>query len=181
MDIFEDGTKIGTAQLHTEGLYTTLSCEIEPNHAIKRLYLAYPYASQYLGIPDENGILNRKIASKNLPKDFCIVASAQKHSNYLPWRGVIDGVTVQAARISSQEILLPMEVTANFPAMRFETKTTDEKQMALVMLDSEGTPQMKEREMTDETFNFDAFGVSEPADLLADDLGSKSEADRPDF
>ena len=127
MDIFENGRRIGTMHAEPDGLYTLITCKTEPAKAVRRLYLTYPYASQYLGIPDESGTLARKIASKKLPKEFSAVAASHADAEYLPWCGVLDGIEVHDALISTTEILLPMEEAMNFPSWSFDTKTIDDK------------------------------------------------------
>ena len=181
MDIFENGRKIGTLQAQPEGLYTLITCKTEPGKAIRRLYLACPYASQYLGIPDENGVLSRRIASKKVPKDFCAVAAAHANAQYLPWCGVLDGITVYDALISPTEILLSMEEAMNFPSWSFDTKTVNDRQMAVLPLSAEGTPLPREREATNEAFDFDDFDSGMSPELPADGFGGEPGADRPDL
>ena len=181
MDIFENGRKIGTMQAESEGLYTRITCKTEPAKAIRRLYLAYPYASQYLGIPDAQGTLIRRIASKKLPKEFCAVATMQADTEYLPWCGVLDGIAVQDARISPAEILLSTDDAMNFPSWSFDTKIVDDRQMAVLPLSAEGMPQPREREATNEAFDFDDLDTGVPSGLPADDFGGQPEADRADL
>ncbi len=181
MDIFENGTTIGTVQAEPEGLYTRLTCKTEPSRTIRRLYLAYPYASVYLGIPDENGVLSRRVASKKLPEQFLAVSSQRTHAGYLPWCGAIDSIAVHDALIGPSEILISLDDAMNFPSWSLETKTVDDIQMAVIPLNAEGVPQPKEREATYEALDFsdidpDVFDV-----VPADDIGGEPEADRPDL
>ena len=181
MDIFENGRKIGTIEQQSEGLYTRLICQTEPSRTIRRLYLVYPYASAYLGIPDETGRLERRIVSKKLPQEYCAVCAQKMPGDYLPWRGIVDGIEVNEALIGNDEILLSQEDAMNFPSWSFEAKIIDDRQMAVLPLNAEGVPQPREREARDEALDFDDFDDGVSSGLPADDgAGREPEADCPD-
>ncbi|MBE6985754.1 MAG: hypothetical protein E7434_09170 [Ruminococcaceae bacterium] len=184
MDIYENGRKIGILHMEEDGLYSKITCKCEPSKSVRRIYLAYPYAAQYLGIPDANGFLEKRIASKKLPKQFCAVAAVKTDAHYLPWRGMIDGIMVEDAMIAPEEIAIALDETMNFPSWKLETKLIHQKEMAVIPLNDDGLPQPIEREaIENETLDFDDPDYDMPSELPAADGegGEEWEADRPDL
>lgn len=170
MEIYENGLEIGTLDIENEGLYARISCKIKPNGKIRRIYLAYSYGAKYVGIPDEQGNLISRFAQKHLPKDCVAVAATGGKSEYLPWRGELDGVLIESALICENELLLPLDEAMKFPAWSFETKEINHIHMAILLLDSNGLPLPRKREdEADETMDFDNFDFDLPANVSADD------------
>lgn len=184
MEIYENARLIGTLELQKEGLYTKFSCTIKPTAGIWRIYLAYPYGSMYLGIPNKNGELKARISNKRVPKDFAAVASSGSKGEWLPWRGQIDGIDIETALVKPDAIAMTLDDAMNFPAWDMETKIIYDTQMAILPLDAEGLPLPTERKGAEnETVDFNHFDFDLPADSLADDdLGGQGwEADCADL
>lgn len=184
MKVYENGREIGTLQFENDGLYSVITCKVEPSEQIRRVYLARPYVSEYLGIPNRDGAFKTRISRKHLHPDFCAVATSEPKGAYLPWRGELDGVLIDNAWISAQELLIPADEAMNFPGWDLENKEIDKKEMTVIPLNSEGMPQPKEREAPkDETMDLDDFDFDMPADVPADDgIGGQGwEADRTDL
>ncbi len=183
MKVYENGREIGILQLEDDGLYSVITCKVEPSEQIRRVYLAWPYASEYLGIPNREGVFRTRISRKHLHSDSCAVATSEPKGAHLPWRGNLEGVLIDSAWIGAQELLIPADEAMNFPGWDLENKEIDKKEMKVIPLNADGMPQPKEREATDETMDLDDFDFDLPADVPADDgLGGQGwEADRTDI
>lgn len=184
MEIYEDGIQIGTLETEENGLYTVFRCACEPSEKIRRVYLAYPYGSKYIGLADRNGNFQTQIPRKQIPKDICAVAGTRPKDGYLPWRGELDGVWIDSALISENEIAMPLNEAMKFPAWEMDITEIDNTQMALVPLSADGMPLPREREAEEnETLDFDDYDAGDLADLPADErIGEQGwEADRADL
>ena len=169
MEIYEDGKQIGTLELEENGLYALISCQCEPSRAVRRVYIAYPYGCKYLGIPNGQGFFQTRIAKKQLPNQFCVVSSTAEKSRWLPWRGEIDGILIETALISENEIAMPLHEAMKFPEWDLEETEVNATKMALLPL-LDGVPMLREREATkNETLDFDVYDDRDFAHLPADD------------
>ena len=184
MEIYEDGICVGTLETEENGLYTVFRCTCEPSEKIRRVYLAYPYGSKYVGIADRKGNFQTQISRKQIPKDACAAASTREKDRYLPWRGALDGVWIDSALISENEIAMPLSEAMKFPAWEMEITEIDNTEMARLPLNADGMPMPREREAKEnETLDFDDYDAGDPADLPADEcIGDQGwEADRTDL
>lgn len=147
MEIYQNEKVVGTLHMENEGLYAKIVCKTERSDKIRRIYLAYPYGSIYVGLCDRDGNLTTHIARKKLPEAFCAVASLRRLDRWLPWQGELDGVSVKNALIGEHAIALYSEEAVKFPAWQFETEMIGADEMAVLALDEQGQPQPKLREM----------------------------------
>lgn len=146
MEIYQNSRIIGTLHIEEQGLYVKITCKTEPSDRIRRIYLAYPYFSLYLGIPDRRGELTTHLARKHLPETVCPVASERPKDGWLPWRGEIDGVTVDDALVCKTKLVMLPQEALKFPAWQFDTETVDGSEMAVLALSEQGLPQPTLRE-----------------------------------
>lgn len=184
MEIYQNSKKIGTLHIEEEGLYVKITCKTEPSDKIRRIYLAYPYFSFYLGIPDRRGELTTHLPRKHLPETVCPVASERTKDGWLPWRGEIDGVTVDDALVCKTKLVMLPQEALKFPAWQLATELIDDTEMAVLPLSADGLPRPTEREvLKDEENPFDPVSFDVPADEpAADGLGlDRRKADRPDL
>ena len=184
MEIYENGMKIGTLEAEENGLYTVFRCTCEPSDKVRRVYLAYPFGAKYIGIADRKGFLRTQLPRKQVPQNVCAVASTREKDGYLPWRGELDGVWIDSALISGNEIAMPLSEAMKFPAWEMEITKIDNTEMALVPLNADGMPLPREREAEEnETLDFDDYDAGDLADLPADEcVGEQGwEADRADL
>jgi|GEM_PF-3241703 len=184
MDVYENGRKIGSLQLLDDGLYYRIECALMPTKELRRIYLAYPYGSMYLGLADRDGRYMTRLAKKRMPEQPLAVCSCRPKGAYAPWRGEVGGNVLDDALIGESEILILPQETVRFPQWVLETKKIDETEMVAIPLNDEGLPQPREREATnDETMDIDDFDIDLLADVPADDgFGSEGwQADRADL
>lgn len=120
--IYDKSAVIGTYTMETCGLYFEFVCEIlEEKDKLRRLYAVSGLNSVYLGIPDPQGKLRKKIVRKLLPQPVsCLTTSEVERSIWSPWRGSVDGVSVNDALVRSAagEVFLSLcpEEALQFPA-----------------------------------------------------------------
>lgn len=146
MEIYQNEKVVGALHIENEGLYAKIICKTEHSDEIRRIYLAYPYGSIYVGLCDRDGNLTTHLARKKLPEAFCAVASLRKHDHWLPWQGEIDGVTVRNALIGERAIALYSDEALKFPAWQLEARTIGTDEVAVLALNEQGQPQPMLRE-----------------------------------
>lgn len=184
MEIYQDGREIGTLHIEKEGLYARITCKTEPSREIRRIYLAYPFDAEYLGIPDQKGNLTKRIAQKHLPQSFHAVASKHPKEPWVPWRGEVDGVLVESALIRPQQLAMPLSEALKFPEWDMQSVEIYDVEMALLPLNADGTPQPIEREVVEnEALDLDNVDFGMSADEPSDDgIGGEGwEADCTDL
>lgn len=175
MEIYEEGRMIGTFCSETEGLFLKVTCSLQADEKIHRVYLAHRTGSFYVGIPDRAGRLTVRIPLKHVPEKFCCVSSAETKGEWSPWRGELDGVPVEAAFIRDGGLALPREEAMNFPAWDMKTIHLADREMSLVPLDGEGNPiltELTKGEIKNEAVYLGNFDSDLPSDLPADGGGS---------
>ena len=193
--IYEQGKPVGSFQLSPAGLYYEISCQMEQSLGIRRLYALGEFYSEYIGIPDARGMLKRKIKKKLLPNGIdCMTTSQRERSDWSPWRGVLDGITVEEAEIrrEGEEILLALSPAEalRFPAWVncFTSEEIDKRSRMLIRLTSDGRPVASEIENgrdTNEEIDSDLIDFSLPSKLATPDGDGlreyREEADCSDF
>lgn len=199
MEVYEAGKVIGTLRAEPAGLFWEIYCKITVQpELLRRIFVLKGWKVEYLGIPDKNGELRGKIPQKRLPEGIeTALASKMPREAWLPWRGEVDGVSVENACIRPTEegieLALGLEETLKFPAwaenMKIESVLDGE--MALLTLGPEGQLPVIEREVggnTDETMDRSDFDFELPAEPAAYDCGGSTgdeeqgwQADCPDL
>ena len=142
MEIFEGNDAIGTLTAEREGLFWKISCQIEKKREqLRRIFVLSKYEVQYLGIPDRQGKLTAHIAAKHLPDGIDgAVATAKPRGDWMPWRGKLDGVTVEQCWLRQTDgapvAALPESEAYKFPAWAGEmhTETVYGEPLAVVSL-----------------------------------------------
>lgn len=194
--IYEEGTPIGTLQAQEDGLFWKFDVKIENRpEQIRRVFVISGWSSQYLGIPDAAGVLTARLARRHLPEGVSgAVATVWPRCPWLPWRGEVDGVFVDACWLRPREggmdlAMLP-QTAIQFPAWApwLRTEPLFDTQMAVFELDQNGRLPLIEKEggTTNETFETMDGDAPEPllsAEPAADDDaggGDPEEADRTD-
>lgn len=189
-----EGTKaIGTLQAEGNGLFLEISCMLEvPARQIRRIFALSAFDSVYLGIPNAEGELHTRLAKRHLPDGLDgAVATVLPRGAWKPWRGVIDGVTVESALLQADaekiKLAIAPEETVNFPAWvrDFETERVNGVEYAVLTLDAQSHLPLKNRECggnTHEENDGDPADFVQPADAPAcDGVGEHGrEADRAD-
>lgn len=191
--IYEEGIAIGTLRAQEDGLFWKFDVKIENRpEQIRRVFVLSGWDSQYLGIPDASGVLTARLARRHLPQGVAgAVATVWPRCPWLPWRGEVDGVFVDACWLRPREdgmdlAMLPQEAI-KFPAWApwLRTEPLFDVQMAVFDLDQNGHLPLIEKEggTTNETsYRTDPEPVL-PADPAADDDAGgwdTEEADRTD-
>ena len=179
LSIIDRGETVGTASMESDGIYWKLVCRLtQKKNSPIRLYGLHLWQSEYLGIPDADGLLQTKIPKKHLPHGAdMILASEQPNGKWKPWAGQIDGVRVEAGLLQKDGgILLALEPEE---AVRFpewieimEKVQMPDSERLLLRLDEEGNLREIEKKLggtNNETMDRDAPAVELPADDSSDD------------
>ena len=194
LTVYERGTPVGTARLERNGIFWDIFCEMtDLTEQIRRVYVGKEWDVFYLGIPDAAGKLTAK--RKHLPVTPTFsVAAPYPRGEWLPWRGTVDGVSVETALFCREDdrikLRLPPEEAVKFPAWleESERETAFGTEFAMLSLTEDGRLLQKEKdkdkgeerneETTVGTFD-DLLSVDPPAD---DSIGIEGwETDRPDL
>ena len=200
MDILEAGSVIGTARVQKDGLYWIFSCRTEADPGkIRRLFAQKAWQVEYLGIPDGTGELRLRIPVKRLPEGADAVLSMGYPKNeWLPWQGVLDGVSVGEAYVRKTpeglKLALPAEQTVKFPAWAeiWKIDKVFDREMAVICLTEDGHLPVIDRETggdrdeKDVGLDFDLELLDEPAAHYSNSDGTgnqdqRGEADCPDL
>ena len=193
LTVYERGTPVGTARLERDGIFWNFFCEMtDLTEQIRRVYVGTAWDVFYLGIPDAAGKLSAK--RRHLPaKPTFAVAAPYPRGEWLPWRGAVDGVSVETALIRREDggirLLLPPEEAVKFPAWleRTEKKTVFDTEFAMLSLTEDGRLPQEEKDKGEENHEEEntvsTFNDLLPADPPADDgIGGEGwETDRPDL
>ena len=192
LTVYERGTPVGTARLERDGLFWNISCEMtDLTEQIRRVYVGTAWDVFYLGIPDAAGKLTAK--RRHLPAEPTFaVAAPYPRGDWLPWRGTLDGVSVETALLCREDgkikLLLPSEEAVKFPAWleKTEKETVFGTEFAMLSLTEDGRLPQEEKEKGEENYEettVGTFDVLLPVDPPADDgVGNEGrEADCPDL
>jgi hypothetical protein len=150
--IYEKGSAAGTLTMASEGLFWNLHCKIKPSKELYRLYAVSGLSSVYLGIPDSRGELRVRIAKKHLPEMQAALAVTTPKGDWLPWRGVVDGVEVELCYCRQEadgiSLALPEAELIKFPAWagKWNRERVYGQDLALLRLDEDGHLPQIERE-----------------------------------
>lgn len=196
--ITEHGERIGSLTMEQDGLFWKFLCHVDSDREqLRRIFVLHQWNAEYLGIPDERGMLETKIPRSHLPNGVeAALAVRHPRGQWLPWCGTLEGVTVPEAFFRNDggtiELALPPQEALKFPAWA-EDMTTQEvygMQTAVLELTHDGHLPLKEKEnggITDE----EAEEMDRPVSgaLLSDDAPADEgfggewteEADRPDL
>ena len=200
MPVYEGNSAIGSLYMEEAGLYYDISCRIEEERAaLRRVYAVSGMQTAYLGIPDEEGTLKKKLPKKHMPNGVEHgVCMKEPKGDWSPWRGEIDGILIAEALLRQREdgflLALSPEEAFKFPAWANDLEMIEifQKTHAAMRLDQEGKPliaQIDRGGTTDEALPGDHFDCELPADLMPDDTDSfrtrneaeGREADCPDL
>lgn len=192
LTVYERGTPVGTARLERDGIFWNISCEMtDLTEQIRRVYVGTAWDVFYLGIPDAAGKLSAK--RRHLPAEPTFaVAAPYPRGQWLPWRGTLDGVSVETALFCREDgkikLLLPSEETVKFPAWleKTEKETVFGTEFAMLSLTEDGRLPQEEKEKGEENYEettVGTFDVLLPVDPPANDgVGDEGrEADCPDL
>lgn len=179
LSILYHGETVGTASMESDGIYWKLICRLakKMNRPI-RLYGLRLWQSEYLGIPDADGLLQTKIPKKHLPHGAdVILASEQPNGKWKPWAGQLDGVRVERGLLQKDGgILLALEPeeAVKFPEWIeiMEKVQMPDSERLLLRLDGEGNLPEIEKKLggtNNETMDRDAPAAELPADDSSDD------------
>ena len=178
LSILYHGETVGTACMEPDGIYWKLTCRLtkKKNRPI-RLYGLRLWQSEYLGIPDADGLLQGRIPKKHLPEGAdVILASEQPKGIWSPWAGQIDGVRVERGLLRRDGgILLALEPeeAVKFPAWieNMEKVQMPDSERLLLRLDEKGNLPEIEKKLggtNNETMDRDAPAAELPADDFSD-------------
>ena len=192
LTVYERGTPVGTARLERDGIFWNISCEMtDLTEQIRRVYVGTAWDVFYLGIPDAAGKLTAK--RRHLPAEPTFaVAAPYPRGQWLPWRGTLDGVSVETALFCREDgkikLLLPSEEAVKFPAWleKTEKETVFGTEFAMLSLTEDGRLPQEEKEKGEENYEettVGTFDVLLPVDPPANDgVGDEGrEADCPDL
>ena len=192
LTVYERGTPVGTARLERDGIFWNISCEMtDLTEQIRRVYVGTAWDVFYLGIPDAAGKLTAK--RRHLPAEPTFaVAAPYPRGQWLPWRGTLDGVSVETALFCREDgkikLLLPSEEAVKFPAWleKTEKETVFGTKFAMLSLTEDGRLPQEEKEKGEENYEettVGTFDVLLPVDPPANDgVGDEGrEADCPDL
>ena len=192
LTVYERGTPVGTARLERDGIFWNISCEMtDLTEQIRRVYVGTAWDVFYLGIPDAAGKLTAK--RRHLPAEPTFaVAAPYPRGQWLPWRGTLDGVSVETALLCREDgkikLLLPSEEAVKFPAWleKTEKETVFGTEFAMLSLTEDGRLPQEEKEKGEENYEettVGTFDVLLPVDPPANDgVGNEGrEADCPDL
>lgn len=192
LTVYERGTPVGTARLERDGIFWNISCEMtDLTEQIRRVYVGTAWDVFYLGIPDAAGKLTAK--RRHLPAEPTFaVAAPYPRGDWLPWRGTLDGVSVETALLCREDgkikLLLPSEEAVKFPAWleKTEKETVFGTEFAMLSLTEDGRLPQEEKEKGEENYEettVGTFDVLLPVDPPANDgVGNEGrEADCPDL
>ena len=196
--ITEHGERIGSLTMEQDGLFWKFVCSIGSNREqLRRIFVLHQWSVEYLGIPDEKGMLEARIPRSHLPNGAeAALAVRHPRGSWLPWCGVLEGIAVAEAffrkDVGTIELALPPQEALKFPAWA-ENMTTQEvygMQTAVLTLTHDGHLPLKEKEnggITNEEAEEMDRPMSDavlPDDAPADDgFGGEwaEEADRSDL
>lgn len=192
LTVFERGTPVGTVRLERDGSFWNIFCEMtDLTEQIRRVYVGTEWDVFYLGIPDAAGKLSAK--RRHLPAEPTFaVAAPYPRGEWLPWRGAVDGVSVETALLCREDgkikLLLPPEEAVKFPAWleKSERETVFGTEFALLLLTEKGHLLQEEKDKGEEKNEETTVGTVDdllPVDPSADDgIGGEGwETDRPDL
>lgn len=192
LTVYERGTPVGTARLERDGIFWNISCEMtDLTEQIRRVYVGTAWDVFYLGIPDAAGKLTAK--RRHLPAEPTFaVAAPYPRGDWLPWRGTLDGVSVETALLCREDgkikLLLPSEEAVKFPAWleKTEKETVFGTEFAMLSLTEDGRLPQEEKEKGEENYEettVGTFDVLLPVDPPANDgVGNEGrEVDCPDL
>lgn len=202
VSVYEGSELVGSLEVKKVGLFWEFQCRLTKSaEPIRRIYVIKQWSSEYLGIPDADGLLTAKIPCSHLPEGVdSAVATAAPRGVWMPWRGVLDEIPVQEAflrRDENGDILLALspQETLKFPAWaeQMTSEAVPDGERAVLRLTPDGELPMIEKELggqKDEAPEemdlpaFDADVSAEPADAAGyGGAGEETgwEADRPDL
>lgn len=192
LTVYERGTPVGTVRLERDGSFWNIFCEMtDLTEQIRRVYVGTAWEVVYLGIPDAAGKLSAK--RRHLPAEPTFaVAAPYPRGEWLPWRGAVDGVSVETALLCREDgkikLLLPPEEAVKFPAWleKSERETVFGTEFALLLLTEKGHLLQEEKDKGEEKYEETTVGTVDdllPVDPSADDgIGGEGwETDRPDL
>lgn len=192
LTVYERGTPVGTVRLERDGSFWNFFCEMtDLTEQIRRVYVGTEWDVFYLGIPDAAGKLSAK--RRHLPAEPTFaVAAPYPRGEWLPWRGAVDGVSVETALLCREDgkikLLLPPEEAVKFPAWleKSERETVFGTEFALLLLTEKGHLLQEEKDKGEEKYEETTVGTVDdllPVDPSADDgIGGEGwETDRPDL
>lgn len=192
LSVYERGTPVGTARLERDGSFWNIFCELtDLTEQIRRVYVGTEWDVFYLGIPDAEGKLTAKRRHLPVTPTFS-VAAPYPRGEWLPWRGTVDGVSVETALFCREDgkikLLLPPEEAVKFPAWleKSERETVFGTEFALLLLTEDGHLLQEEKDKGEERYEETTVGTVDdllPADPPAHDGigGEGRETDRPDL
>lgn len=195
--IYECGKPVGQMCAEREGLFWAFHCRLfKLTEQLRRIYVLSLWRTEYLGIADTNGLLDRRIAASHFPDGVTgAVASGFRRNEWQPWRGVAGGVSVDEgylrADTDGMTLALPPEQALRFPAWfeRMETTTVLDREMHLLPLDRAGNSLLRETEIggitNEEQVETQDCGLP-ASDNAVDpsavaDIGGGEQADCPDL
>lgn len=147
LTVFEGEKQVGTLWIEPDGLFYGISCKItDCREQIRRIFVGYGWKAEYLGIPDAEGNLTTRIPKKHLPDGITYaVATTMPRGQWLPWRGVADGVPIAEAFIKQSEdgidLVLPPQEAAKLPAWaeKMQTETVFGRELMKLSLLPDGS------------------------------------------
>lgn len=147
LTVYEGEKQVGTLRAEQNGLYYDIYCKIKnQREQIRRIFVGYAWRSEYLGIPDAQGNLTVRMPRKHLPEGITFaVATPIQRSQWLPWRGEVDGVPMTEGYIGHTEngidLLLPPQEAVKLPAWagKMQTETLQGREMMKLSLLPDGS------------------------------------------
>ena len=129
--ITEHGEQIGSLRMVQDGLFWRFSCNIiSGREQLRRIFVVHEWEVEYLGIPNDRGLLEGRIPRSHLPSGIdAALAVRHPRGPWLPWRGALEGIPVAEAYFRNDddtiELALPPQEALKFPAWA-EDMTTKE-------------------------------------------------------
>lgn len=129
--ITEHGKQIGSLRMVQDGLFWRFSCKIiSDREQLRRIFVVHKWEVEYLGIPNDRGLLEGKIPRSHLPSGVdAALAVRHPRGPWLPWCGTLEGIPVAEAYFRNDadtiELALPPQEALKFPAWA-EDMTTKE-------------------------------------------------------
>lgn len=199
--IFEKDQVIGKLELSSDGLFWQIHGKVhEVPEKLRRIYALWGLRSEYLGIPDRQGILKTRISKTRLPQSpELAMASSAKKGDWAPWQGTLDGVRVDEIYVKREQgqtlLAFPSAELVKFPAWGDELEKQwvfDAALSVLRLTENERLPMIekklggqKDEEMfcndPDAVLFADADTHDSNGDLRTGGEGAGGKADRPDL
>lgn len=174
--VYEGKEPVGEISVDSHGLYFGVACKVKPQERIRRIYAIRGTDSICLGIPDRNGVFERRIPVKHLPAPDRIIASSAEPGPWIPWSGDYFGPMVYDSFLRSEEggwslAVAPNELE-NIPQWKEIGKgeTVDSRPMIRVDMGTDGQLPQIEKENEGEKYEVHIQNRGDNLDplLLAD-------------